>query len=349
MTEGPPGSGWRVGASGVVVILLGLTIALMLFTFPAGTYAFFSGKLSSTYSAASPVTPFFLVGPMMGLLPFTVSAGTIFAFLTVVYAALILILAAERIRPARAARASLRDGPGALMSSPLLGTVVAVGFLVFTASIIDSLTTSAGVPIGGLTGDPMGVLLALTIAPLVEEVGFRVLIIGVVAFVLCFGKPLRAALGAFWRPSRALEGVALGSGVSIILWSAVAFSSVTFGACHVYCGGNEWGIGKLPDAVYGGVVLGYVYVKYGFPAAVITHWGIDYFGSALLFFGQAAYGIPWNSATEYFWQYLVDVDLLYLFGVASFLLICYLGLKKLLGNRVAGVDKPPSEGVETTL
>lgn len=353
MSEAPPepvGTGqWRGAVAAVVLLLLGLTVALMVASFPAGVYAVFSGRLSGNYTAGSQVTPYFWVGPLVGFVPFTVGAGAFFAFLTAVYALLMGALVLEEVRPGGAARRALNEGVGAITSSPFFATVVAIGFLTFTASYIDDFVSAAGVPIGGITGDPFSLFLGFATAPLVEEVGFRVVLIGVIAYLLSLGKPLRAALGALWKPSRALEGVAVWSGTSIILWAAVVFSSATFGACHVACGGGEWQIGKLPEAAYGGLVLGYVYVKYGFPAAVITHWGIDYFGSAFSFFGQAAYSIPWNSATtEYFGQYLVDLDLLYLFGVASFVLVVYLGVKKFTGLRGAGVDKPLPGGVQTT-
>lgn len=350
MTESPPEAGapdqWRTAAVVAVLVLLGFTAALMLATFPAGTYAVFSGRLSGNFTASQLVTPYYWVGPLVGFFPFSVSAGGWFAFLTAVYALLVVSLLLGEARPAAAARRALKEGVGTLLSSPFLGTVVAIGFLTFTASLIDAFVSTSGVPIGGVTGDPFGIFLGFATAPLIEEVGFRVILIGLVAYILSLGRPLRTALAALWKPSVALEGAAVWSGTSIILWAAVAFSSATFGACHVACGGGGWQIGKLPEAIYGGVVLGYVYVKYGFPAAVITHWGIDYFGSAFAFFGQAAYAVPWNSATtEYLWQYVVDFDLIYVFGVASFILVAYVGVRKLLSSRGAGVDKAPQEGV----
>ena len=97
-------------------------------------------------------------------------------------------------------------------------------------------------------------------------------------------------------------------------------------------------------------MLGFLYVKYGFHVAVLTHWGVDYLGSVFAFYGQAAYGIPFNSSTtEYVGQYLVDIDMLLLFGLASFILVAYLGVKKYLARRGARetvlVDKGPPPGV----
>ena len=77
-----------------------------------------------------------------------------------------------------------------------------------------------------------------------------------------------------------------------------------------------------------------LYVKYGFHIAVLAHWGIDYFGSAFAFFGQAAYGIDWTSSTnEFVGQLVVDVDMILVFGLASFLLVVYLLVRRLAARK----------------
>jgi hypothetical protein len=343
--EGPAPA--RTAAVIAFLVLLLFTVALMVFSIPAGFYAVFSGGLSNAVSYASPANPYFWVGP----LPFfagTLPIGVMFAGVMVVYVALLLLAVSQDVRPWKAAAASVRGGFESLASSPFFVMVIAVGFLTFSASIIDTLTASAGIPIGSLSGDPLQLFVGFTYAPLVEEIGFRVVMIGLVAMVLSLGKTWKEALGALWRPSKAMEGVVVGTGTAIIIWAATGLSAVTFGACHVICGGSAWQIGKFPEAAFGGLVLGYVYVRYGLHVAVITHWGIDYFGSALAFFGQAAYGIRWNSATtEYVGQYLVDYDMLFLFGLASFLLVAYLGLKKWTRRKALVVDErfiPPPAG-----
>jgi hypothetical protein len=329
-----------------LVALLGVTIVLIAFSFPAGIYSVFSGNLSQNITYSTLIRPYFWIGPSVALAPFVVSAGAWFAIFTAVYMLFFLYALRQKEHFWSAIRSAFRTGFDALMSSPFIVVIVSIGFLNFTSSIIDVLVTSTGAPIGGPTGDPLALLLGFTFAPLVEEVGFRVILIGTVAFILSFGRPWRTALSAFWRPSRAIEGVAVGSGASLIIWAATSFSAVTFGACHVFCG-SSWDLGKLPEAIYGGFVLGYLYVRYGLHVAVLAHWGVDFFGSVYAFFGQAAYGIPWDSATkEYVGQYLVDVDLLFFFGLASFLLIVYLGLKKLArrSGGAVGDFKAPAAG-----
>ena len=308
----------------------GLTVALVVLSFPAGIYTVFSGRLSQNVTYNSGVTPFLWIGPAAEYLPFQVNAGVLFGVLTAVYLGFLIYSVWQKERIGAAVSASLKQGFGALLSSPFVVVIVSIGFLTFTASMIDLLVSSTGAPIGGPTGDPLALFLSFAYSPLVEEFGFRVVLIGTVALILSMNRPWKTALGALWRPSRAIEGFALGSGASIIIWAATSFSAVTFGACHVVCG-NTWDIGKLPEAVYGGFVLGYLYVRYGFHVAVLAHWGVDFLGSVYAFFGQAAYGIPWNSATqEYAGQYAFDLDMLFLFGLASFLLVVYLGVRKLV-------------------
>ncbi len=347
----PPGPKVSLGTEallGILVALLGLTIVLVLLSVPVGVYTVFIGRLSPTFDYNSLGHAYLWIGPIFEQIPYPVGLGIWFLVLTAVYVAFMAIAAKQGRNPVSAIVRSFSEGVSSLMSSPFLVVMIATGFLAFSASMIDLGVSSSGAPIGGPQGDPLSLLIGFTTAPLVEEFGFRVLLIGVVASILSMGRSWKDALAALWRPSRAIEGLAVGSGASIILWAATALSAGTFGACHVLCG-NAWDIGKFPEAAFGGAVLGILYVKYGFHAAVLVHWGINYFGSIYAFFGQAAYGIPWDSSTrEFVGQYIVDLDMILLFGIASFLLVLYLVIKKFTTNRVTqpggGFDKGPRGG-----
>lgn len=340
-------------ATSVFLALFGVTLALVVVSFPAGLYAVFHGGLSTQLGYGSLVGTYLWIGPIPAFLPFTVPIGGLFVALTAVYAALFLFAARQPRSAAQAVREAFRTGIGALTGSPLVVVLVAIGFLWFSLNTIAAVSSA----VAGPTGNPFAnfdLLLefgSLTFAPLREELGFRLVLIGVVAFILCMGKPVRQALKALWRPSAAYEGMLVGGTTSVIIWLATAASATTFGLCHVNCGGGggyNWSY--FPAAVWGGLVLGYLYVKYGLHVAILTHWGIDYFGSVYSFFGQSAYGVPVNSANRvYLGQYLVDFDMYFLFGVACLVLVAYLGVKRLAARRrVAGfgfVDKGPPQGV----
>jgi hypothetical protein len=329
--EEPPKSG-PIGIALMLVflVLLLFTVALVVVSFPLGWYAVFSGGLSKQFNYSSLSRPYFWIGPLISYVPFQVPVGIVFALLSVIYLGMFALSIRQGSNPLTAMLRSVREGDRALFSSPFVVTLITIAFLTFTASIMDVFISSTGVQIGTIAGDPLALLAGFTSSPLVEELGFRVVLIGVVAMILSLGRPDRTPLKALWRPSAAIEGMAVGSGASLLIWAATGFSAVTFGACHVLCG-SSWDIGKFPEAAYGGLVLGYVYVKYGLHVAVLAHWGVDYLGSVFAFFGQAAYGIPWNATSnEFIGQYLVDLDMVFLFGLASFLLIAYVGIKKLV-------------------
>ena len=341
-----PGGFGRSAGIGLFVFLVVITATLMVLSVPAGIYAVFSDRLSQTVHWTSPGHPYFWIGPAFEVLSsVTVSAGSWFLVLTGVYCFFMVISLRQKTGPLAAVRASFKQGIASLFSSPFLAFIIGTGFLSFTAFLIDNVVTSTGTGIGGPVGDPLSVLVSFTTAPLVEEFGFRVVLIGLVALALSLGRPWRDAFGALWRPSKALEGAAVGSATTLILWGATAFSAFTFGACHVVCG-TTWDIGKFPEAAFGGLVLGVLYVKYGFHVAVLVHWGIDYFGSAFAFFGQAAYGVDWTSSSnEFVGQLVVDVDMVLVFGLACFLVVVYLLVRRLAARKNAGVTGEFDKGL----
>ncbi len=349
--QGAPAAGVASrSATAVVLLLLGLTLVLIVLAFPAGIYAVFNGGLSSQYTAGSFVPTYLWVGPTVALLPFPVPIGGLFVLLLAIYAGMFALGFTQAKRPLQAVDEALHTGVGGLLSSPFFVIIVSIGFLNFTALVVLGVTQAvAGSPGNPFSNvDPLLEFGSLTFAPLRETIGFRVVLIGLVALVLSMGKPLREALKSLWRPSAAYEGLAVGGATSLIIWAATAASAATFGVCHVTCGGGGgWEWAKVPEAVWGGIVLGYVYVRYGLHVAVLAHWGVDYMWSVFAFFGQSAYGIPVNSTTQVFaLNYLFYVDMLLLFGVVSFLLVVYLGIRRVVAGRARRepilVDKEPA-------
>jgi Type II CAAX prenyl endopeptidase Rce1-like len=332
MASDTGGQGGTAAARGFALafgVLLLFTLALMAMSFPAGWYTFFLARLSPTYDGSSLLSPYLYLGPVRVTLPVVLSFGALFALCNAVYLAMFAFAAVQGRRPLAALSASVREGAGSLFASPFFATLISIGFLIFTASLIDVVVSgTAPVP------DPLVELLGLTYAPLVEELGFRVLLVGTVAALAVLVSTRRDILRSLWRPSAAYEADSGGGVVQMALAVMVVASAVVFGATHVTSG---WTSGKFFEAMYGGLVLGYVYVKYGFHVAVLTHWGIDYFGQVFWFFGQVVAGISWDSTTsEYILQQIVDVDLFFLFGLACFVLVVYAGLKKLLVGRERG-------------
>jgi hypothetical protein len=315
-------------AIAVFGILFGLTVLFAILSLPVGVYAMFFTTLTPGLGANTLAVMLFWVGPIPIWLPFAVPLGLLFVSLVAAYASLIAFSASRKMNVVATFSAGWREGVSALLSNDLVIIVVSIGFLTFTAYVVDILVAASGVQIGELTGSTLSLFFSNTSAPLVEEFGFRVCIIGLVALFLLKERSPRALLEALWRPASTYEGEEIRAGKVSALAAVLVASATIFGILHILSG-SGWEIGKLPEATYGGLVLGYLYIKYGFHVAVLTHWGIDYFGSAFSFFGQGAYGIPWGSVPGYALQQIVSLDLIDGIGLASFLLVIYLGVARL--------------------
>lgn len=346
MTESGDGSaplGYSAFLAAGFAAILALTIVLMFLSIPAGVYAFFFGHLSSSYTWASLGTPYLWIGPEAVWLPFSTTIGSTFLAATLAYVVLMAYAIRSGVGPLRAMYRSVRRGFGSLFESPFLVAVVSIGFLVFTSTLVDSVVSGSAPP-----ADPLVELWSLAYAPLVEEFGFRMIMIGLVAAVLAlasFRPRTKAFFKVLWRPSSAIESE---PSFKYAIGALAVLSSLTFGYAHVAAG---WTSGKFFEATYGGLVLAYLYAKYGFHMSVLAHWGIDYFASAFAFFGQAVNpSIPWNSLTQsYFLEELVSIDLLAVVGIASFLAVVYMGLgrwtkKPPAPPEAAEVHNTPSPG-----
>ncbi len=316
------------------LVLLSFTALLVVLSFPVGVYTVFFTHLSNS-TAGTLGQPFLWVGPIAILLPFQIAYGVAFIVVTTIYLAMLVLTVFQGKSLPSAVVSGLRNGYREFLSNRGLLTLVAIGFLVFTAAILDEVVSIFGAPIGNPFGggDDLHAFIGLTLAPLREEFGFRVLLVGVATVIVTLSRPGASVLKTLWRPSFAYEGVDNNTIILIVIWLAGAISAGTFGACHVACGGGGWDIGKLPEAAYGGIVLAYLYIRYGFHVAVLAHWGIDYLPSVFAFYGQGAYGIPWTSAPGYLLQQIVVVGLFEVFGVACLLGVAYIGAVKLLDRR----------------
>jgi len=94
-----------------------------------------------------------------------------------------------------------------------------------------------------------------------EELIFRMLMVGVPSAVL---------FAAVRKPhaSHALLG---GFGLSKAAWIIIIVSGLAFGLAHL----SSWNFAKVPQAAIGGIVFGYIFVKYGIYASILAHSTLD--------------------------------------------------------------------------
>ena len=55
-----------------------------------------------------------------------------------------------------------------------------------------------------------------------------------------------------------------------------SFGLHSFGFAHIAFG-DAWSVGKFAQAAASGIILGWVYLRYGFVASLLIHWAMNYF------------------------------------------------------------------------
>ncbi len=215
-------------------------------------------------------------------LPINFNLGQLFIVLWTIYLILFAIALNGPIRNIwSAVKSSTTRGMSALFDNSMLATLIVFPVVVWVTVAISLLEQAGGVSTGSLPpADPLLQFVELTIAPLREELGFRVIPIGIVAMLMIFSKGrVRDGLMALWHPSRYLKKNDTPEQYRrhmITIYIAIGASAVLFGLAHVLLGAG-WGPGKILSAAVAGVGLAGLYYVYGFPATVLLHWSIDYF------------------------------------------------------------------------
>lgn len=216
------------------------------------------------------------------VVPINFNLGQLFIFLWTIYLILFAIAMNGPIRNIFSAiKASTTRGIETLFDNSMLATLIVFPVVTWLTVAISLAEAAGGVSTGSLPPtDPLLEFVELTLAPLREELGFRVIPIGVVALLILFSsRKYRDGLMALWHPSRYLKKndspEAYRRHMKYI-YAAIFASAILFGLAHVLLGAG-WGPGKILSAAVAGVGLAGLYYVYGFPATVLLHWSIDYF------------------------------------------------------------------------
>jgi hypothetical protein len=266
-----------------------ILIGTMALAFPIGIFSFFEPSLGGSTSA-SPINilPLIIFGVSSPIpLPFTANIGEFFLVSWAINLTLFVVALSGPWRGIIDSLKNIRRDKGLAIYANS-GLTVAIIFppVLLLAVFVEYILNISGVPVGSLPNtDPRSLFLLDVFAPLREEIGFRVTLVGVVCFLIAYNATRRlSSLRALWHPSRALSDAGVQVWRQPALYGIVVLSAVVFGAAHVLGGG--WEIGKFFSAAIVGIVLAIVYFTHGFPAAVLLHWSFDYYQSSFAYFDQ---------------------------------------------------------------
>ena len=352
-----PTAGWIFFFVGIIIF----TFAMMVVSFPVGLYTVFGTHLSNNYTASTPVYALTYDFSFTSVkVPIVGNLGDVFAVFLAIYFGFFLLAAKQGPGLFRALRQATSQGYTALFSNPLVAMMVLLGATSLVTILLDTVQSNSGIATGSLTGDAFSLLVDFTVAPLLEESTFRLIMLGLPIAVLALiilrtFSPVTLAR-ALWRPSsvwdvdeteedattrsfndsdpsmfpRGEGGSLKAKAMRPIVYVFLVLSAIMFGYAH-YASGAGWGPGKISEAALAGLALGYLYVKYGFHTNVLLHWSINYVGSVYSFYAQGAYGIPWTSQSGSFLDVIPTIDIAILLGIPATLIVANVLLNRILG------------------
>ena len=282
---------------GLAVGVLFLVATYFLAMFLGLTLFFFTPEGLAASRLDLQLFPIMLFAVVFFYIPVSINVGLLFSLLWGIY--LICFFAAWRYRESlqRTVRNVISRSPtdafkNCLFAMPLISSVVLI-----SAVLITLLEAASGIHTGEppLPEDHFQAFILLTLAPVVEEIGFRLTPIGtfLVAYLFWFRRlketpisrmeRLKIYFIAFLYPEKAKRMVGaknvsdsgVRDGISSGEWLIIVLTSISFGLAHVLSGG--WEIGKVASTSVQGFALGLTYLLYGIQAPILLHWFFNYY------------------------------------------------------------------------
>jgi hypothetical protein len=284
-----------------VFTLLIVVVVFEVFTFFLSSalgftvYFFTTAGLDTSRHLISnlPVYIFFLFNVVV---PFPVNVGDLFLALWILYLTCLVVASlGPRMRFSKA----MRNPSKGIFSNYLFAFTLLANAALFLTFAIQTLQETQGIP----TGNPFGsetsnyiVFLLLTYAPAIEELGFRIIPIGM-TFLMFFYASRRGTreedprwkwkimVLSFLYPEGVKEELNLKTfrshGINAITrteWIAILTTAAIFGVAHYLSG---WGIGKITSSFAVGFILALSFIVYGVHAPILIHWFLNFHWEAL--------------------------------------------------------------------
>lgn len=264
--------------SGLVSVIFGI----MILSFPIGLYVMFNSDLGKEINYQYPVSGLDLFFGGIGYkVPISFEIGDAFI---AAWAAFMILFSVSCFGPEDSLLKTLSNmmsrGWRGLRGNALVNMVTWFSILIVASVAIEAVQQAFGVKIEAPpSGNDLVRYFQLGISPLTEEAGFRVLLIGIPLFLMySHSASWKAFFRSLWRPSRYL-GIERYNRPMILIITI----GLLFGVAHIVSG-TPWSPGKVTQATLAGVIIGWVYVRYGFAPAVLIHWATNYFVFSYLFF-----------------------------------------------------------------
>ena len=277
--------------------LVSIVFGLMLVSFPIGAYVVFYSEIGDSIDSGFPLEKFdiFIAGLNIQI-PFEYQLGDAFIVTWCLFAILFTIsIIGPKKNFLKSINGLLIKEKNLTDDNYLITIIKWFSVLVVLSGIINFVQESFGI----VTEPPEStndliLFLAVTIAPVTEEIGFRVMLIGVPLFLIySFKSSFRSFFHTIWHPYQNLHIVDNKKAILLIV-----LVGIFFGVVHIISG-EPWSAGKFTQASISGIIIGWVYYRYGLIAAMLIHWATNYFIFSYVFAISEINGISVENAISH--------------------------------------------------
>ena len=255
--------------------LVSIIFGIMIFSFPIGAYVVFNTDIGNDINYQYPLQSldFFIAGISIQI-PIDFELGDAFIFLWSIYA---IIFAIAMFGPKKNFFKELgpimNEGRPTSSSNYMVSMIKWFSILIVVSAIINIAQESVGITTEPpLAENDLIQFFDVTKAPIIEEIGFRVLLIGVPLYAIYSHKAsAKHFFKSLWHPQANLHVFEKNKAILLIV-----LVSVFFGLAHIISG-EAWSGGKFAQAAASGIIIGWVYFRYGLAPALLIHWATNYF------------------------------------------------------------------------
>jgi hypothetical protein len=262
--------------------LVSVVFAMMILSFPLGAYVVFNSNIGDDIDYSFPLEQFdvFIAGINLGI-PFDFEIGDMFIIFWSIFLILFVItFLGPKYNFLKSINLLLNKQNTDSDANYLVNIIKWFSIIVVISGVINFIQETFGVTTlpPEYTND-LTLFLAITISPITEELGFRVMLIGIPLFLIFAHKSsFRFFFRSLWHPYNNLHIMQHRRAISIII--AVG---LFFGLAHIITG-EPWSEGKFAQATISGIIIGWVYYRYGLISAILVHWATNYFIYSYIFF-----------------------------------------------------------------
>ena len=255
--------------------LISVIFCLMVISFPTGMYLVFNSGIGDdiTYEYPMDSLSLFLAGiGFEAPIEFELGDGFVIVWCTFLIIFTVAIFG-PKTNFVSVLQSMMSEGKYRIQDSYIVATIKWFSILVIVSTGIIGVQELFGISVEQPEAPNQLIqFFDISLAPIIEEIGFRVILIGVPLFALYTHRSSLKLFGkSLWWPWKNLRNVNTKKALTVIV-----IVGILFGAAHIFSD-ESWSSGKLAQAIASGIIIGWVYYRYGLASAILIHWATNYF------------------------------------------------------------------------